>query len=164
MRCNITRYCIHHCSDRAEYESEIKSTKDTPYLALTGDLWYDFCENFGDNCLCYNSTTLYVFGYYTFKVTAISPRGQWVKWVVPNQGDFQQQEGVTYTQIKPHNISYYHIVWCHCLTTNNTLTHWLLRDEDVIQKCIFIPPPNEVGGGVYWIHLVRPSVRLSVCL
>ena len=26
-----------------------------------------------------------------------------------------------------------------------------------------IPPPNEVGGGVYWIHLVRPSVRLSVC-
>ena len=33
---------------------------------------------------------------------------------------------------------------------------------------IFIPPPNEVGGGgVYWIHLVRlsvcPSVRPSVC-
>ena len=21
-----------------------------------------------------------------------------------------------------------------------------------------IPPPNEVGGGLYWIHLVRPSV------
>ena len=30
-------------------------------------------------------------------------------------------------------------------------------------KCFIIPPPNEVGGGVYWIHLVRPSVRLSVC-
>ena len=32
---------------------------------------------------------------------------------------------------------------------------------------LIIPPPNEVGGGVYWIHLVRlsvrPSVRLSVC-
>ena len=27
---------------------------------------------------------------------------------------------------------------------------------------LFIPPPNEVGGEVYWIHLVRPSVRLSV--
>ena len=28
----------------------------------------------------------------------------------------------------------------------------------------FIPPPNEVGGGgVYWIHLVRLSVRPSVC-
>ena len=24
---------------------------------------------------------------------------------------------------------------------------------------IIIPLPNEVGGGVYWIHLVRPSVR-----
>ena len=29
---------------------------------------------------------------------------------------------------------------------------------------VIIPPPNEVGGGVYWIHLVRPSVRPSVCL
>ena len=29
---------------------------------------------------------------------------------------------------------------------------------------IIIPPPNEVGGGVYWIHLVRPSVRPSVRL
>ena len=27
---------------------------------------------------------------------------------------------------------------------------------------VFIPPPNEVGGGVYWIHLVRLSVCLSV--
>ena len=28
---------------------------------------------------------------------------------------------------------------------------------------LFIPPPNEVGGGVYWIHLVRLSVCPSVC-
>ena len=28
---------------------------------------------------------------------------------------------------------------------------------------IFIPPHNEVVGGVYWFHFVRPSVRLSVC-
>ena len=27
-----------------------------------------------------------------------------------------------------------------------------------------IPPRNEVRGGVYWNHPVRPSVRLSVCL
>ena len=27
---------------------------------------------------------------------------------------------------------------------------------------IFIPPPNEVDWGVYWIHLVRLSVRPSV--
>ena len=41
-----------------------------------------------------------------------------------------------------------------------------LVNEKVILY-IFIPPPNEVGGGVYWIHLVRPSVcpsvRPSVC-
>ena len=30
-------------------------------------------------------------------------------------------------------------------------------------KKIFIPPRNEVGGGIYWIHLVRPSVCPSVC-
>ena len=29
-------------------------------------------------------------------------------------------------------------------------------------QILIIPPPNEVGGGVYWIHLVRLSVRLSV--
>ena len=33
----------------------------------------------------------------------------------------------------------------------------------VFNSIVIIPPPNEVGGGVYWIHLVRPSVRLSVC-
>ena len=36
-----------------------------------------------------------------------------------------------------------------------------------LNNFIIIPPPNEVGGGVYWIHLVRlsvcPSVRPSVC-
>ena len=40
--------------------------------------------------------------------------------------------------------------------------------EGVLFFFFFIPPPNEVGGGVYWIHLVRlsvcPSVRPSVCL
>ena len=34
----------------------------------------------------------------------------------------------------------------------------------IIEITFFIPLPNEVGGGVYWIHLVRPSVRLSVRL
>ena len=52
---------------------------------------------------------------------------------------------------------------------------WLLKHQAInvysvdkiyymLDLAIFIPPPNEVGGGVYWIHLVRPSVRLSVCL
>ena len=39
--------------------------------------------------------------------------------------------------------------------------------QNLCSHVIIIPPPNEVGGGVYWIHLVRlsvcPSVRPSVC-
>ena len=31
-----------------------------------------------------------------------------------------------------------------------------------LKYSVVIPPPNEVGGGVYWIHLVRLSVCLSV--
>ena len=34
--------------------------KDTPYLALTGELWGVFCEDFGENWPRYNGTALYV--------------------------------------------------------------------------------------------------------
>ena len=43
---------------------------------------------------------------------------------------------------------------------------WPYNFATTIADVLIIPPPNEVGGGVYWIHLVRlsvcPSVRLSV--
>ena len=31
---------------QAEYQSDAGSTKDTPYLALTGELWGVFCKYF----------------------------------------------------------------------------------------------------------------------
>ena len=31
----------------AEYQSNARSTKDTPYLALTGELWGIVCEYLG---------------------------------------------------------------------------------------------------------------------
>ena len=34
-------------------------TKDTPYLALTGELWGVFCEYLWENWSRYNSTTVY---------------------------------------------------------------------------------------------------------
>ena len=34
-------------------------TTDTPYLAVTGELWGVFCEKFGENWLLNNGTTLY---------------------------------------------------------------------------------------------------------
>ena len=44
---------------------------------------------------------------------------------------------------------------------------WLAKESSIKIISFIIPPPNEVGGGVYWIHLVRlsvcPSVRPSVC-
>ena len=41
---NITWYYRYHCSTKAEYKSECEPTKDTPYIALTGELWGVFCE------------------------------------------------------------------------------------------------------------------------
>ena len=37
-----------------------KLTKVTLYLSLTGELWNVGCEDFGENCPCYNSTALYL--------------------------------------------------------------------------------------------------------
>ena len=44
----------------AESESDIIITTDTPYLALTGELWDAYCEDFGENWPRYNGTALYM--------------------------------------------------------------------------------------------------------
>ena len=43
----------------SEYQSDAGSTKDTPYLVLTGELLGVFCECLGVNWPCYNGTALY---------------------------------------------------------------------------------------------------------
>ena len=43
-----------------KYTSEVRFTKDTPYLALTGELWGVFCEDLGENLPRYNSTVVVV--------------------------------------------------------------------------------------------------------
>ena len=43
-----------------ERKSNTGLTKCAPYLALTGELWGVFCEDFGENRLRYNGTVLYV--------------------------------------------------------------------------------------------------------
>ena len=47
----------------AEYQSGAKSTKDTPYLALTGELWGVFWEYVWENWQRYNGTALYMHFY-----------------------------------------------------------------------------------------------------
>ena len=37
-------------------------TKDTPYLALSGELWSVFCEYFNRNWPCYKGFLLYMDG------------------------------------------------------------------------------------------------------
>ena len=43
----------------AEYQRNAGSTKDTPYLALTGELWGVCCEYLWENWPRYNGTALY---------------------------------------------------------------------------------------------------------
>ena len=43
----------------AESESVIRITRDTPYLALTGELWDVYCASLGENWSCYNGTALH---------------------------------------------------------------------------------------------------------
>ena len=43
----------------AEHKWDLKLTRDTPYLALMGELWGVCCEEISENCLRCNSTTLY---------------------------------------------------------------------------------------------------------
>ena len=54
---------------------------------------------------------------------------------------------------------------CFMKCTMEILCKILLNERcsDVLRWILILPPPNEVGGGVYWIHLVHPSVRPSVC-
>ena len=40
-------------------ESDFRITRDTPYLALTGELWGVFCEDLEENGPGYNGTALY---------------------------------------------------------------------------------------------------------
>ena len=44
----------------AQYQSDAGTTKDTPYLALTGELWGVFCEYLWENQPRYNGTALYI--------------------------------------------------------------------------------------------------------
>ena len=54
----------------AEYKSEFESTKDTPYLALTSDLWGVFNEDFEEIRTRYNGTALF-YGLLGRQVTSI---------------------------------------------------------------------------------------------
>ena len=45
-RSNLLRYNIRHCDDRGRTQIKLKLTTDTPYFALTSELWCVYCEDF----------------------------------------------------------------------------------------------------------------------
>ena len=45
---------------QAEYQSDAGSTKDSPHLALMGELWGGFCDYVWENWPRYNGTALYL--------------------------------------------------------------------------------------------------------
>ena len=57
-------------------------TKDTPYLALSGELWSVFCEYFNRNWSCYKGFLLYLHIFVvaisakSYKSIDTQPRGQ----------------------------------------------------------------------------------------
>ena len=63
-RYNAIQYnMIQHISialTETEYELEFEYMKDTQYLALTGELWGVFREDFGENWPGYDGTALYI--------------------------------------------------------------------------------------------------------
>ena len=57
-RYNVTGYCIHNCSDW-DRTLEFELTKDTPYFALTSELWVVYCKDLGEHRSRYKGIAVY---------------------------------------------------------------------------------------------------------
>ena len=55
----IYHYITHGTAMTAEHVSDFNLTRDTPHLALTGELWGVYCEDFGENWPHHNGTALF---------------------------------------------------------------------------------------------------------
>ena len=64
---------------------QFELTKDNPYLALTGELWGVFCEDFGKNWTHYNITSLYMCintCYTVYYKMTLHESSQWSIWEI----------------------------------------------------------------------------------
>ena len=100
----------------AEYQSDAGSTKDTPYLTLTGELWGVVCEYCWENWPCYNSITLY---WDTCPINRDRPNHCWlVNW---NPRDQDTSDGInkmlSVCEISRHD-------WLQCLL-NRSMSYLL---------------------------------------
>ena len=58
-RSNLSRYYTRHCHNSGR-RSDIRITRNIPYLALTGELWGVYCEDFCENWPRYNGNAFYI--------------------------------------------------------------------------------------------------------
>ena len=84
-----TSYDIEYSIAQIDFKlkSDFEPTTDTPYLALTGELWGVFCYHFGENW-CYNSTALYrekspLINRHNLRIYSSSQRERQSPWLFP---------------------------------------------------------------------------------
>ena len=77
--------------------------------------------------------------------------------------NLDQQKCWWITFINQFFVGWWFIFPCKLLESFLLSPIWQLVIIYLVSGVLIIPPPNTVGGGrVYWMHLVRPSVRPSV--
>ena len=79
----ITRYnmswCYNMAITAAKHHSDFELTKDTPYLALRGEIWGICCEHYADNWLRYNGITLYCYFERPRRLYTLKGSTMWLK-------------------------------------------------------------------------------------
>ena len=97
----------------AVIESVIRITTVTPYLALTGEPWSVFCEDFGENWPCYNDTALYQFSE-TVTILCYCSLVCLCLWSYTSPQLIIYVVQMTWRKIMAYSIPFYHILYCRC--------------------------------------------------
>ena len=94
-----------------ERESDIRITTDTPYLALTGELWGVFCEDFGENWPRYNGIALYTDIGMIILVASYCDKLDWFVWIM-NESIFSGLTDIDH-EINTAIVSFKQVVKCN---------------------------------------------------
>ena len=144
MHLKMSRKCQPYClglnvlstaMTKGEHKSSISLTKDTPYLALTGELWGDYCENFGESWMRYNGIVLHITGplYGEVASEAASPHKSVAMLSIDFITEMHQNNQLTYLVLKPkyfmqsRSILWLLIPWLFVLPGHQQPWYWICR-------------------------------------
>ena len=132
---------------QAEYQSDAGSTKHTPYLTLTGEIWGVFCGYFfwgGGNWQRYNGTALYL-----ARWISILRKSQYLYWAGAQKTltcmSFDNRFPAT-----PYITNPAWVFYNTCHTVNIPLSWWMLSLS--CQTAIVVLTGNP-GGSFRWIDI-----------